>query len=313
MSAPTNIGAAAPLSPAAPVASPRSLDRLGVVLILILCASWGLNQVTAKYALSEIPPLTQAALRSALGFVVLGAYALARTPNLFARDGSLWGGLFCGVGFALEFIVLYLGLQWTTASRAVLFLYSAPFFVALGLPWIVPSERLTRVQWLGLALSFAGVALAMGVSFGSSETLVGDALCLAAGALWAATTLIIKGTGLARARAEKALLYQLALSAVVIGAAAYARGETMPLRLSPMVALAFAYQVVWVVCVTFVVWFWMVKKYRAGELSAYTFLTPIFGVAAGHFLLGDQLTLQFLSAVALVALGILMVNWPARR
>lgn len=311
MSAPQKLRAAAPAKPAL-VEGPRALDGLGVVVVIVLCASWGLNQVTAKYALTEIPPMTQAALRSALGFLLLGVYALWRTPGLFARDGSLRGGLLCGLGFSAEFIVLYLGLQWTTASRAVLFLYSAPFFVALGLPWIVPSERLTRLQWLGLTLSFVGVGLAMGVSFGSAEMLLGDVLCLLAGALWAATTLIIKGTGLANARAEKALLYQLGLSAVLIGAVAVARGETMPTHLSPMVAAAFAYQVVWVVVVTFAAWFWMVKRYRAGELSAYTFLTPIFGVAAGHFLMGDPVTPQFLAAVALVAFGIIMVNWPAR-
>ena len=257
--------------------------------------------------------MTQAALRSALGFVIIGIYAVWRAPNLFERDGSLWAGLACGIGFGLEFVMLFLGLELTTASRAVLFLYSAPFVVALGLPLVAPGERLTKPQWIGLILSFVGVALAMRVSLGSRDMLIGDALCLLAGALWAATTLIIKGSKLAHIRAEKALLYQLAVSAVLIGAVAALRGETMPTAISPMVALALAYQVVWVVCITFVIWFWMVKRYRAGQLSAYTFLTPIFGVAAGHFMLGDPITLQFLAAVALVAGGIVMVNWPAKK
>ena len=290
---------------------PRPLDRAGVAIVVVLCASWGFNQVSAKYALAEIPPLTQAALRSGIGFVLLGAYALWRVPALFARDGALRSGVLCGLCFAFEFVLLYLGLQWTTASRAVVFLYSAPFFVALGLAWVTPGERLTALQWLGLVVAFCGVALAMGVSFSDRTMLVGDLMCVGAGALWAATTLIVKGSALGRVSPEKTLLYQLGVSAVVIGAAAAARGETFPTHVSPSIAVAFLYQVVWVVCVTFVLWFWMVKRYRAAELSAYTFLTPLFGVAAAHGVLGDALPLPFVMAVGLVAAGIVMVNWPA--
>jgi drug/metabolite transporter (DMT)-like permease len=63
----------------------------------------------------------------------------------------------------------------------------------------------------------------------------------------------------------------------------------------------------------FLLWFWMVRTYRAGELSALTFLTPIFGVLAGWLLLGEMLSPGFIFAVACVAAGIAMVNWPAKK
>jgi drug/metabolite transporter (DMT)-like permease len=291
----------------------RPLDSIGTLIIFGLCASWGLNQVAAKVALADIPPLTQAAWRSVGATIVLGAIGLWREPTLFARDRTLVAGILCGICFALEFVALYIGLQWTSATHAVLFLYTAPFFVALGLPLITPTERLTSLQWAGLALSFIGVALALGVSGQiSHDMLIGDVLTLIAGALWGATTLIIKATRLRAARPIKALLYQLAVSAVVLGLGILVFRENMPTQVSTISWSSLAYQTLWVVCITYTSWFWMISHYRAGELSAFTFLTPIFGVAAGHFLLGDAIAPGFAIAVALVAGGILLVNWPRK-
>ena len=291
----------------------RHLDRLGVLIVLVLSASWGFNQVTAKIAMVDIPPMTQAAARSAGGAILLGAYAFWRHPDLLKRDGTLWAGIWSGLAFGAEFVALFIGLQWTTASHGILFLYSAPFFVALGLPWITPNETLSRLQWIGLALSFVGVGLALGVSSGSRDMLIGDALSLLAGALWGVTTLIMKGTRLRLVPPEKTLLYQLVVSIFILGGFALWRGEAFPTHISLKAGLAFAYQTIWIVSVTFAIWFWMVQNYRAGELSAFTFLTPIFGVAAGHFIMGDEITPGFAIAVALVAAGILMVNWPAKK
>ena len=291
----------------------KPLDRMAIGLMLLLCISWGFTQITSKLALADIPPLTQAALRSACGVVLFGTFALIRTPRLLTADGSVRGGLACGVLFGLEFVALFLGLQWTTAGRAILFLYSAPLFVALGLRFVAPDERLSRRQWAGLLLSFVGLALALGVSGITRNELRGDALSLLAGALWAATTLVVKGTKLRSTPPEKVLLYQLSVSTLVLGAGAMLMGEHFPVSLSKPVALAFAYQTLWVVCVTFFLWFWLIARYRAGELSAFTFLTPIIGVFASAALMGDRLTPGFLAAVALVASGIGLVNWPARR
>jgi drug/metabolite transporter (DMT)-like permease len=293
--------------------SVRPLDSIGTLIIFGLCASWGLNQVAAKVALADIPPLTQATLRSVGATLVLGAIGIWREPTLFQRDRTLLAGIICGVCFALEFVALYIGLQWTSATHAVLFLYTAPFFVALGLPLITPTERLTLLQWAGLALSFIGVALALGVSGQiSREMFYGDLLTLIAGALWGATTLILKGTNLRAARPIKALLYQLAVSAVVLGIGILLFRERVPMQISSLSWGSLAYQTFWVVCITYMGWFWMISHYRAGELSAFTFLTPVFGVAAGHFLLGDAIAPGFAVAVALVAGGILLVNWPRK-
>jgi drug/metabolite transporter (DMT)-like permease len=212
-----------------PIASAgRPLTPGAVALMLMLCLSWGFNQIAVKLALPDIPPMLQATIRSAGALVVLFLIARLRGVKLFERDGTLRAGLFAGLLFGLEFVLIYRGLLLTSASRAVVFLYTAPFFVALG-SYQFLGERLRASQWGGLALCFTGVALAIGVPQADvdASVLLGDLLIVGGGALWAATTLLVKATPLLRAPPEKALGYQVALSVPILGFAAWISGETL--------------------------------------------------------------------------------------
>jgi drug/metabolite transporter (DMT)-like permease len=231
---------------------------------------------------------------------------------LFKRDGTLAAGIWAGVLFALEFVLIYRGLVWTTATRGVLFLYLAPFFVVIGSRWLVPGDHFSLSQWLGLLLSFVGIVIAFGLPTPASDPhqMLGDIMFVGAGAAWAATTLVIKATALNRISAEKTLLYQLVVSAPLLAAGALIFGERMNAMPSAIAIGAFAYQTIWVVSVTFAVWFALIVRYSAARLSVFTFLAPLFGVAAGHLVLNEPLTPAFALAVALVAGGIVLVNRP---
>jgi drug/metabolite transporter (DMT)-like permease len=192
----------------------------------------------------------------------------------------------------------------------VLFIYLAPFIVVLGTRVFLPADRFHAPQWLGLALSFAGMLVAFGVPTPALDPrqTVGDLMMVAAAFAWAATTLIIKASALNRISSEKVMLYQLVASIPMMAFAAWFAGEHIAHMPSALAIGALAYQTVWVVSVTFVLWFALVVRYSANRLSAFTFLTPLFGVAAGHVVLGEPLTLAFAGAVALVALGLVLVN-----
>ena len=71
-----------------------------------------------------------------------------------------------------------------------------------------------------------------------------------------------------------------------------------------------AYQAFWVVGLTFLLWFVLVKTYSASKLSAFTFVTPLFGVVASYFIMHDTLTLAFGAAALLVIAGLYLVNRP---
>ena len=293
-------------------ATSRPLDALATALILVLCLSWGFNQVAVKLAIHDIPPLIQSAARSVLAALLVGAWAQFRGIPLFKRDGTLRAGIAAGALFALEFLLIYRGLIWTTATRAVLFIYLAPFFVVVGSRWLIPGDHFHSSQWFGLLLSFVGMIIAFGLPTPAADPrqILGDVMMVAAAMAWAATTLVIKASALSRVSAEKTMLYQLVVSAPLLAIGAVVFGEHFTAMPSALALGALAYQIVWVVSVTYVVWFALVIRYSATRLSAFTFLTPLFGVAAGHLVLNEPLTPPFALAVALVALGLVLVNRP---
>jgi drug/metabolite transporter (DMT)-like permease len=282
-----------------------------VALMLMLCLSWGFNQIAVKLALPDIPPMLQATIRSVGALPLLLLIARLRGVKIFASDGTLRAGMFAGLLFGFEFVLIYRGLLLTSASRAVVFLYTAPFFVALG-SYHFLGERLRASQWTGLALSFAGVALAIGVPQANvdANVLLGDLMIVGGGALWAATTLVVKTTPLLRAPPEKALAYQVALSIPILGLAAWLSGESLTRVPGPLALSLMVYQAFWVVGLTFLLWFALVKTYSASKLSAFTFITPLFGVVASYFILHDTLTLAFGAAALLVIAGLYLVNRP---
>jgi drug/metabolite transporter (DMT)-like permease len=288
----------------------RPLDAVAAAIVVVLCLSWGFNQVAAKLAIHDIPPMIQAAIRSLGAALIVAAWCRLRGVPLLSRDGTLTAGLIAGAMFGIEFILIYRGLLFTTASRAVLFIYTAPFFVVLGARWFLPADRFHWSQWTGLALSFAGITLAFGLPTPAADPrqMLGDFMMLGGAIAWAATTLLIKASSLNRVSAEKVMLYQLVVSGPMLALAAFVFGEHMTAMPSGLATAALVYQTVWVVSVTFVVWFALVARYSANRLSAFTFLTPLFGVAAGHLMLGEPLTPAFAAAVVLVAGGLVLVN-----
>src|SRR6476660_5768753 len=230
----------------------RALTPGAVALMLMLCVSWGFNQIAVKLALPDVPPMMQALIRSAGALPVMLLVGWLRGVKFFERDGTLGPGLLAGLPFGIEFVLIFSGLVFTSASRAAVFLYTAPFFVALG-SYQFLGERLTALQWSGLALSFAGVALAIGVPQPNvdARVLLGDLMVVGGGALWAATTLIAKGTRLRKAAPEKALGYQVALSIPILGCASWMSGETITHFPSTLSIALMTYQAIWVVGCTF--------------------------------------------------------------
>ena len=294
------------------------LPPRAVLAMLVLCSAWGLNTVAMKVGTEGIPPVLQATLRSAVAAPLLLLWCRWRGVGIgdWRRDGTLPAGLAIGAVFGLEFLFLYTGLGFTTASRAVVFLYTAPFFVALGVHLLLPDDRLTPAKAAGLGVAFLGLVLAFAeglVAPGGEATLLGDAMCLLAGALWAATTLILKTTRLRAATPALALLYQLVVSAPLLLLASVLLGEGFALSLTPLVTAAFLYQAAGVAAVSYLAWFWLIAHHSTSRLSAFSVLTPIFGVLAGVALLGDSVGPLFGLAVALVAAGLWLVNRPDRR
>jgi len=285
-----------------------------MAVVVVLCAIWGVNQVAIKFGNTGISPLWQAALRSAGGAILVLLWARFRGIPIFERDGTLAGGIAAGLLFGTEFGLLYWAIEFTTAARSVVLLYTAPISLAIAAHFFLKGDRLTPRKILGLTACFLGVALlfADSLTLPDRKGLIGDALAFAASLFWSASTIVIKRSNLATARGEKIGLYQYAVSAVLLGTVALLMGERGIFDPTPLAIGALAFQIVIVVFVSYTIWFALVPVYRASSLASFSFLTPVFGVFAAHLLLGEELKPVLVMSLALVGFGIWTVNRPAK-
>jgi drug/metabolite transporter (DMT)-like permease len=288
------------------------LDLTAMTILLVLCVSWGLQQVAIKVANRGISPLFQSGIRSVGATAFIWIWMAVRREALMERDGTLWWGIAAGLLFSAEFILIYWGLDYTHASRAVIFLYMSPFVVALGAQLFIPGEHLRTIQVVGLCCAFAGIVVAFreSLSYPTYEMLIGDGMLAVAAVLWGATTVLIKAGPLARIKPSKTLLYQLAVSAVVLPLGSLAKNEPGIVLMTPLIAGSLVYQTVWVAFITYLAWFWLIRHYPPSRLASFTFLTPLFGLIAGGVLLNEPITGSLVLALVLVGMGIFLVNRP---
>lgn len=290
-----------------------AIDAAAVAFMLALTFSWGLNGVAAKVSNTGFSPVFVSVARSAIGGLCVFLWCRWRGISLFERDGTLVAGVAAGALFGIEFVLIFWGLDYTSVARSALMVNTMPFWVLIGAHFLL-GERMSALKLAGTALAFAGVVIVFSdkLSLPGPEAITGDVMSLLAGIAWAATTLVIKKSRLVQASAEKLLLYQLAVSAVItLPLLAISGPAIRQFGWLPVSALLF--QAVYVVAITYVVWFWLMRRYPAAGVASFAFLTPAFGVLLGGVLLDEPLTWRIFLALGLIAVGLIVVNRPARR
>ncbi|HTV68124.1 MAG TPA: DMT family transporter [Rhizobiaceae bacterium] len=289
-----------------------AVDIAAAAIMVWLTFSWGLNGVAAKLSNQGFNPLFVSMARSAIGGVLVFIWCHYRGIKLFERDGTLIPGIIAGALFGIEFILIFVGLDFTSVARSTLMVNTMPFWVLIGAHFLL-GEKMSLAKFGGLALAFCGVALVFSdkLSLPGPDAIIGDIMSIAAGVAWALTTLVIKRSKLQTAAPEKLLLYQLVvgclLTAPLIPLAGAAIREWAAI---PTAALLF--QAIYIVAFTYVVWFWIMRRYPAAGLSSFAFLTPVFGVLCGGLFLGEPLSVKLFAALALIAAGLIIVNRPTR-
>ena len=286
------------------------IDVFGASVLISFSVLLGLNQALVKLVNVGFAPVFQAGLRSACAFIPVLAFAWIARRRLSVTDGTLGPGIVNGLLFSGEFCLLFLALDYTSVARVSLFFYTMPFWVAVGAHFVIPGERLTRSRIVGLAIALSGVTLALSgddASSAGSRAWLGDLLAMGGGVLWAGIALLTRTTKLSGATPEMNLLYQLAVSAVLLLAIAPLFGE--PIReVTPAILGIFTFQFLVVVAFGFVVWFWILVIYPVSDMASFGLLTPVFGVFFGWLIFDDELTLSFILSLMLVGSGIFLIN-----
>ena len=301
------------------IAVRKQPDRFAFQLMLMLCLIWGSQQVMIKWAAPDIAPVMQAALRNGIAGLLVGVLVCWRRE--WTQFAATWrAGLLAGALFGLEFFFIAEGLQLTTAAHMSVFLYTAPIFTALGVHFLLASERLRPLQWLGILLAFVGIAIAFagGVSWGNLDRrmLLGDAFGVIAGACWGATTVVVRASRLSEAPVTLTLFYQLIVGFVGLLLIALFSGQISHVSLTTVAVASVLFQGLVVSFFSYLTWFWLLRRYLAANLAVFSFMTPLFGVTFGVVLLGEELSVNFVIGAVLVLLGITFVSaeqWVRRR
>ncbi|WP_083528789.1 DMT family transporter [Hyphomicrobium sp. CS1BSMeth3] len=290
------------------------LDVFAVSILTLLCIFLGIGQVAMKVANAGISPILQGGLRSLLAAALVGLLCAVRGISLRVSRVAILPMIISALFFTAEFAFLYPGLDRTTASRAVIFLYTSPFVVAAGAHFLIPGDRLTWSKAAGLLAALAGIMVVLaGRETTGISSLTGDLLCLAGGISWGLLTLSIRATRLAAERPERVIFMQLLISGLLLPIISLALGERGITDPSPLVLGAFGYTVVFVAFITFTTSLWLMTRYPASRVMAFLMITPAFGVAAGVLLLGEPLTIYLGVGLVVVVLGLWLVNRPATK
>lgn len=291
--------------------SRKSMDFFAFSLMVVFCLVMAFQQVLLKAVATDLAPVFQIALRSGIGAVLIGILMMYHRQGLHLAPENRIPAVTIGTLFALEYLMFGEALNYTSAGHAAVFLYTSPIFAAVGLHWKVAGERMSAVQWLGIIMAFIGIVISF---LGQGDTqsinkdvLWGDFLALCGGAAWGLTTVVVRSTGLSHLPAKETLLYQLVGAFIILVAwAIYA--DQAYFNPTGEVLMSLAFHGVVVAFLSFLLWFWLLTQYKASQLGTLSFLTPLFGVLMGAWLLGETIELSFVIGAGLIITGILLVN-----
>lgn len=290
----------------------QALDTKASAIMFVLCMLWGLQQVVLKWAASDISALMQIALRSALSAIMVYPLIQQSVRRQLLSTRYLPAGLLVGILFATEFHLIGEALRYTSASHTIVLLYTAPIFVALGLHWKLPAERLSRVQWGGIFVAFSGIVVSFLLRPQTSSTLQtdalwGDFLALLGGIFWAATTVSVRLSRLAEAPATQTLFYQLLMGGILLLPLAFFSGQAT-IQWTTLSISSLIFHTMLISFASYLIWFWMLKHYLASRLGVFSFLTPVFGMLFGVLILDEQIELNFIVGTCMVMLGVILVS-----
>jgi len=292
-------------------AVPMAWETIGY--IVFLCALWGGNMVAMKVGLQGVPPAAAAGFRFLLASISVLLFAVIRRARLTV-DRGLWPHLLALAAlFVAQHGIFFVGLNLTSASRSSVFMFTQPVYTVLLAHFLVPGERLTPTRAGGILLSLAGLLVVFGerLAGGSWTMLLGDGLVTAAAVGWALQSVYMKHL-VYRTDPFVLTLYQMALGFPCFFVANRLFESRLIHFVDAKIVLAFLYQGSIIAGLTFVAWTSLMRRHQIGQLSAFIFLTPLFGVLLSWLLLGDPITLPLLAGLVLAASGIALVNRPPR-
>jgi len=287
------------------------IDAFGAIALISFSLLLGINHVVIKIVNVGLNPIFFAGIRSFIAFIFIIIWMrLVNKPIVFNRE-NIKISFIAGVIFALEFLFLFLALDFTTVSRNSIIYYSMPLWLTILLFFTKNNEKISLLKLVGLILAFIGVVISI-TNFKidlilNSQNLIGDILAFLAALFWAILIIIAKNSSFSKVSPEMQLLWMVMVSGPIL--TIFSLFIEDPIRNFQLIHIwGILFQSIIVVAGGFLFWLWLLSKYPASGVASFSFLTPIFTIFFGWLILSEVLTIDFLIAAFLVISGLILIN-----
>ncbi|MFN4309845.1 MAG: EamA family transporter [Ferrovibrio sp.] len=274
-----------------------------IALAVLIAAIWGFNFVVIRIGLDAFPPFLFNGLR----------FAVAALPFLllFRHPGVPWRWVI-GTGLVLgvaKFSLLFLGMAHGMPAGLASVVMQAQAVFSVAFAALLLSERPGTVQWIGLGIAAAGLAV-IGSDLGVDTPMLAFLMLIAAAACWGFANILTR-----RAAAKQPLAFMVWVSAVpplpMLGLSWIFEGEAAIMQalasLDAKGVLAVLYIGLLSTTACFAAWSFLLRQYKASLVAPFTLLVPVFGLASAAVVLDEMPSAFELAGSALILLG-LMVN-----
>lgn len=275
--------------------------------LVALWLAWGLNWSMWRLVLPYTGPLEFIALRTVLAAAMLVALMLVirRSLNPTPFVPLLLIGLLQGVGMN-GFSVI--AVADSGATKATIFAYTMPFWTVL-FARIILHEQIKLRQWISVTLGAIGLGIII-VGHSSRVSEIGALFAMAGGICWALGTVVWKWT-IQRYTVDPMVMitWQNIVAVLPLGVAAFLAHER-PMQWNALLTFVFVFNVVVTAVVSWVLWFWVVKKLPAVTAGMSALAIPVIAIVSAYLLVGERPQPVQWAGIGCMLLALLVVNLP---
>ena len=286
--------------------SDKYLLILGFATISLI---WGSTWLAIKIGLDSDPPFFGVALRFTVAFLILAFILKLRGEKLPTDRNSIFLYLQLGIcSFSLPFALVYWSEQYISSGLASILFAFYPFVVMVLSHYILDDEKITIYKTTGLIAAFVGLILIFGIDVTFSSSATQGMIAVIISVIFQATSLVFVKKNGKHIRPVAMNVGGMIVGLPIMYAIAFSTESFSSVHFDAKGILSIFYLGSFGTVITFVVYYWLLKRVQAVLLSFTSFITPIIAVIFGTLILGETLSPNIASGAALVLGGLVIVN-----
>ena len=276
-----------------------------------ICTIWGSTWLVIKLGLESLTPLLAAGLRFALAGVILFVIIRIKKIPIPWNPTTRWFFIVAAcTSFSFPFGLVYWGERQISSGMTSILFATFPLCVAVISSFMISTERITVQKVLGILLGFVGVVTIFfhDISFdGNAMAMWGMGAVILSAMIQAFSAVLIKKYGHDISPFVVSFV-PMSISSLILMTGSVLLEDYSAVQFTPMALFSIFFLAMFGTIITFVSYFWLLKRVEVVLLSLTSFVTPLIAVFLGVIVLNEKISAQLFAGAALVFLGIATAN-----